>query len=69
MNSLSEETVEWGSEDVHYLLAPYQCINKVAGKKIRSHLATAFNFWLKVDTRTVEAIISLVEMLHNASLM
>ncbi|VDM94672.1 unnamed protein product [Onchocerca ochengi] len=57
------------TDDVTQLLAPYQYIMKLPGKQLRSQLAKAFNFWLQVDVEILDSIMTMVEMLHNASLM
>ncbi|VIO87614.1 geranylgeranyl pyrophosphate synthetase, putative [Brugia malayi] len=57
------------ADDVAQLLAPYQYILKLPGKQLRSQLAKAFNFWLQVDVEVLDSIMTVVEMLHNASLM
>lgn len=57
------------ADDITQLLAPYQYMLKLPGKQLRSQLAKAFNFWLQVDMEVLESIMTVVEMLHNASLM
>ncbi len=56
------------SDDVH-LLAPFQYIARMPGKQVRSRLATAFNHWFDIDKDKMDAVMEMVEMLHNASLM
>eukprot|EP00741_Cyanophora_paradoxa_P004646 tig00000821_g4509.t1 len=51
------------------LLAPYFHIAQNRGKEVRTALIDAFNEWLRVDAKVLVAIRSLVEKLHNASLM
>lgn len=51
------------------LLQPYDYILKCSGKKIRSKLIQAFNFWLEVPENHIKVVSEIVEMLHNASLM
>ncbi|PAV76131.1 hypothetical protein WR25_20387 [Diploscapter pachys] len=55
--------------DDEHLLAPFQYIRSMPGKQIRSKLAKAFNFWLRIDDTVLNQIMEIVEMLHNASLM
>ncbi|VDK86826.1 unnamed protein product [Litomosoides sigmodontis] len=57
------------ADDAAQLLAPYEYILKIPGKRLRSQLAKAFNFWLQVDIQILDSIMNVVEMLHNASLM
>lgn len=51
------------------LLEPYNYLLQVAGKEIRTHLAAAFNFWLKIPDDKLTIIIEVTQMLHNASLL
>ncbi|XP_022919597.1 terpene synthase isoform X2 [Onthophagus taurus] len=51
------------------LLQPFKYILQVPGKNIRSKLARAFNYWLKIDEEKLNEIDSIIEMLHNASLL
>ncbi|GMR47341.1 hypothetical protein PMAYCL1PPCAC_17536 [Pristionchus mayeri] len=57
------------SDDEHALMAPFEYIRSMPGKHIRSQLAAAFNFWLKIDDDKLKQIGAIVEMLHNASLL
>jgi geranylgeranyl diphosphate synthase type 3 len=51
------------------LLEPYEYICKAQGKGVRAALMDSFNEWLKIDTKQVESIASLIAILHNSSLM
>jgi len=51
------------------LLAPYSYICQVPGKQVRSKLTAAFNHWLRIPEDKLEIISSVIQMLHNASLM
>ncbi|EIM91052.1 terpenoid synthase [Stereum hirsutum FP-91666 SS1] len=51
------------------ILEPYTYLLEVPGKDIRTTLISAFNSWLNVPRRECCLISSVVNMLHNASLM
>ncbi|KMQ82831.1 geranylgeranyl pyrophosphate synthase, partial [Lasius niger] len=51
------------------LLEPIRYILQVPGKQIRSKLALAFNYWLKISPDRLEAIEEIVTMLHNSSIV
>lgn len=51
------------------LLAPYEHILQVPGKKVRSKLSAAFNHWLNIDESKAKLIGEITQMLHNASLL
>ncbi|XP_018027115.1 geranylgeranyl pyrophosphate synthase [Hyalella azteca] len=51
------------------LLQPFRYILQVPGKMIRSKLALAFNFWLKIPQEKLTAISEIILLLHNASLL
>lgn len=51
------------------LLEPYNYLLQVGGKEIRTHLATAFNYWLQIPEDKLTIIIEVTQMLHNASLL
>ncbi|KAG8233166.1 hypothetical protein J437_LFUL012591 [Ladona fulva] len=51
------------------LLQPFSYIARVPGKNIRTKLAHAFNYWLKIPEDKMIMIQEIVQMLHNASLL
>ncbi|KAI3631059.1 hypothetical protein MIR68_010549 [Amoeboaphelidium protococcarum] len=51
------------------LLEPFLYLCSHPGKEIRSQLIEAFDHWLRVPAGDLEVIKSVVEMLHNASLL
>ncbi|KAI7872706.1 geranylgeranyl pyrophosphate synthase [Spinellus fusiger] len=51
------------------LLEPYHYLLSHPGKSVRTKLIAAFNAWLDVPPDTLQAITTVVEMLHTASLM
>lgn len=55
-------------DEVH-LCAPYNYIRKMPGKGIRNQMTKAFNLWLNIDEQIMNNILSIIELLHNASLM
>lgn len=48
---------------------PFAYIQKLPGKKIRSKLSFAFNYWLNIPANKLQSIDEIVQMLHNASLL
>nr|AAW26447.1 SJCHGC00702 protein [Schistosoma japonicum] len=51
------------------VMEPYNYTCSTNGKGIRSLLMAAFNYWLKVPESTLDVISSVIQMLHNASLI
>jgi len=51
------------------LLEPFDYLCQQPGKNIRSQMVEAFNVWLKVPEDKLATIKTVVEMLHNASLL
>lgn len=51
------------------ILQPYYYIVKIPGKQIRTKLAQAFNYWLKISPEKCQAVTEIVQMLHNSSLL
>ncbi|XP_028033153.1 geranylgeranyl pyrophosphate synthase [Bombyx mandarina] len=51
------------------ILMPYTYIQQVPGKQIRTKLASAFNYWLKISEEKLRLVGDIVQMLHNASLL
>ncbi|KAJ6519124.1 terpenoid synthase [Mycena sanguinolenta] len=51
------------------ILEPYTYISSNAGKNFRSRLIQSFNEWLQVPPQTLESITTIINILHNASLM
>ncbi|RTG86638.1 geranylgeranyl diphosphate synthase, type III [Schistosoma bovis] len=51
------------------VMEPYSYICSTNGKGIRSALVAAFNYWLKVPESVLSVISSVIQMLHNASLI
>lgn len=50
-------------------MQPFSYIQQVPGKQIRTKLALAFNYWLKISDEKMRAVGDIVQMLHNASLL
>lgn len=48
---------------------PFAYIQELPGKKIRSRLSIAFNYWLNIPDDKLQSIGEIVQMLHNASLL
>ncbi|GLD95787.1 hypothetical protein PINS_up004465 [Pythium insidiosum] len=51
------------------LMEPYAYIRGLPGKNVRGHMVDAFQLWLQAPESDVEAIKSIVDELHNASLL
>ncbi|KAK4475648.1 hypothetical protein MN116_000918 [Schistosoma mekongi] len=51
------------------VMEPYNYTCSTNGKGIRSSLMAAFNYWLKVPESILDVISSVIQMLHNASLI
>lgn len=51
------------------LVAPFQYMDSLSGKKVRSRLAMAMNIWLNIGNDFLDDIIDVIETLHCASLM
>ncbi|KAG6445824.1 hypothetical protein O3G_MSEX004100 [Manduca sexta] len=51
------------------ILTPFMYIQQVPGKQIRTKLASAFNYWLKISEEKLRAVGEIVQMLHNSSLL
>ena len=59
----------WSLEKERILFGPYDYLDAIPGKDVRSQLISAFNAWLKVPATSLEVITKVVGMLHNASLL
>ncbi|XP_046822120.1 geranylgeranyl pyrophosphate synthase [Vespa crabro] len=51
------------------LLQPFTYILQIPGKQIRTKLANAFNYWLKIPDNKIQAVGNIIQMLHNSSLL
>ena len=51
------------------LLEPYAYLLSNPGKEIRSCLIDAFNIWIGVGEEQLKSIKTVIDMLHNASLL
>ncbi|ETN08553.1 hypothetical protein F442_09311 [Phytophthora nicotianae P10297] len=61
-----EEKLE---ENESKLLEPYAYISELPGKNVRGRMISAFQSWLRAPADAVESIQSIVDELHNASLL
>lgn len=48
---------------------PFTYIQKIPGKKIRSKLSIALNYWMNIPAEKSQSIGEIVQTLHNASLL
>ncbi|KAG9317870.1 isoprenoid synthase domain-containing protein [Chiua virens] len=69
LSSLSTSAPQWTEEQDAPLLEPYTYVASSPGKGVRSQLIQALNHWLQVPSPELEAIIRIIELLHNASLL
>ena len=51
------------------ILSPFIYLTSLSGKRIRSKLIAAFNYWFRVPQEKLLVIDEVIGMLHNASLM
>jgi geranylgeranyl diphosphate synthase type 3 len=56
-------------ENEKKLLEPYAYISELPGKNVRGKMIGAFQTWLRAPADAVESIQSIVDQLHNASLL
>ena len=56
-------------EEEKLLLEPYKYVTQLPGKGVRSKLLRAFNHWMRIPEDKVGEIGTIVQMLHNASLL
>ncbi|ETL39563.1 hypothetical protein L916_09119, partial [Phytophthora nicotianae] len=56
-------------ENESKLLEPYAYISELPGKNVRGRMISAFQSWLRAPADAVESIQSIVDELHNASLL
>lgn len=59
----------WSPEKEKVLFGPYDYLDGIPGKDIRSQLIAAFNNLLKVPPEPLRIITRVVSMLHTASLL
>ncbi|KAJ9474638.1 Geranylgeranyl pyrophosphate synthase [Pseudozyma hubeiensis] len=59
----------WPSDKEDAILEPYTYLDSNPGKEVRTKLIEAFNVWLQVPPRKLDAICNVVRMLHTASLL
>jgi geranylgeranyl diphosphate synthase type 3 len=53
----------------HKIMEPYAYILELPGKNVRGKLIEAFQLWLKAPPEAEETIQTIVDELHNASLL
>lgn len=59
----------WTADEEQILLGPFDYLESLPGKNMRSQLIQSFNAWLKVPARSLDIIIKVISMLHTASLL
>ncbi|WPH02429.1 Hypothetical protein R9X50_00529300 [Acrodontium crateriforme] len=66
---INGHSASWSTEKENILRGPYDYLESVPGKDIRSQLIAAFNAWLRVPAPALAIITKVVGMLHTASLL
>jgi geranylgeranyl diphosphate synthase type 3 len=69
LSSLSIPSPQLTAEKEAELLEPYTYMASSPGKGFRNQFIDAFNHWLQVPPAQLKAIVHVVELLHNASLL
>ncbi|CAI7654790.1 unnamed protein product [Penicillium glandicola] len=60
---------EWTSDQEQILLGPFDYLESLPGKNIRSQFIQAFDAWLQVPAGHLEIVEKAISMLHSASLL
>ncbi|KAJ6109480.1 Phyllocladan-16-alpha-ol synthase [Penicillium sp. IBT 16267x] len=60
---------EWTVEQEQILLGPFEYLETLPGKNLRSAFIQAFNNWLQVPPKQLEIVEKVISMLHTASLL
>lgn len=66
---LISEPPLWNDDDQRAILQPYDHIASKPGKNFRSKLISVFNLIYRIPDAKIELVASMVEILHNASLL
>ncbi|XP_043663793.1 geranylgeranyl pyrophosphate synthase [Vespula pensylvanica] len=68
-NSNTPYSKNGNREQDKILLQPFNYIVQIPGKQVRTKLTNAFNYWLKIPDNKLQAVGSIIQMLHNSSLL
>ncbi|EED14438.1 polyprenyl-diphosphate synthase, putative [Talaromyces stipitatus ATCC 10500] len=60
---------QWTIDQEHILLGPFDYLESLPGKNMRSQLIQSFNTWLQVPAESLAIIDKVISMLHTASLL
>ncbi|KAJ5904103.1 Phyllocladan-16-alpha-ol synthase [Penicillium tannophilum] len=60
---------EWTEEQEQILLGPFDYLETLPGKNLRTAFIQAFNIWLQVPPKQLEIVERVISMLHTASLL
>lgn len=60
---------EWTDEQEQILMGPFDYLETLPGKNLRSAFIQAFNTWLQVPPKQLEIVEKVISMLHTASLL
>lgn len=61
--------IKWTEEQEQILLGPFDYLESLPGKNMRSKFIQAFNTWLQVPPAHLEIVETVISMLHTASLL
>ena len=56
-------------EDLRVVREPYDHLVRVKGKEVRGNLIDAFNSWFCVSDTDIHVVKTVIDKLHNASLL
>ncbi|KAF7407632.1 geranylgeranyl pyrophosphate synthase isoform X1 [Vespula maculifrons] len=68
-NSNTPYSKNGNREQDKILLQPFNYIVQIPGKQVRTKLTNAFNYWLKIPDNKLQAVGTIIQMLHNSSLL
>ncbi|KAJ5963591.1 Phyllocladan-16-alpha-ol synthase [Penicillium vulpinum] len=60
---------EWTDDQEKILLGPFDYLESLPGKNVRSQFMQAFDTWLQVPTEHLDIVKKVISMLHTASLL
>lgn len=67
--ALCNKQPSWESEQEQILLGPFEYLESLPGKNIRSQFIEAFSTWLQVPLEHLKIVEKIISMLHTASLL
>lgn len=67
--NLCRNRPSWGTGQEQILLGPFEYLESIPGKNIRSQFIEAFNTWLQIPQDHLQIVGNVISMLHTASLL